>query len=174
MSLYCIVKMGNWARDLEFILFPLHLLLLNLNFHHFGYFSRHYNFYLAFRSRSRLTLSLISFNLPRGLFVAFALARHQKPKRPLTSVDFFLIWYISVRGTCVCSTLEDYRFAMRFFNPGLIGLCGLLCTGFPRVHGGATDFMSVRESLAKDYESEEAIPAEKYFRKYRQPFIVRL
>lgn len=32
MSLYCIVKMGNWARDLVFISFPLHLLLLNLIF----------------------------------------------------------------------------------------------------------------------------------------------
>lgn len=63
---------------------------------------------------------------------------------------------------------------MRFLNPGLIGLCGLLYTGFPRVHGGATDFMSVRQSVAKDYESEETIPTEKYFRKYSQPFIVHL
>lgn len=44
MSLYCTVKMGNWARDLEFISFPLHLLLLNLKFNAAGYFSRRHHF----------------------------------------------------------------------------------------------------------------------------------
>jgi hypothetical protein len=36
---------------------------------------------------------------------------------------------------------------------------------------GDTDFMSVRENVAKDYESEGEIPTEKYFSK-PQSFIL--
>lgn len=53
---------------------------------------------------------------------------------------------------------------MRFFAPSLLGLCGLLSASFTLVRGDTDiDFMSVRENVAKDYESERPIPTEKYF-----------
>lgn len=54
------------------------------------------------------------------------------------------------------------RQAMRFFSPSLLGLFGLL-SATCALASGDTDFMSVREKVAKDYEKEEQIPTEKYF-----------
>lgn len=51
---------------------------------------------------------------------------------------------------------------MRFFSTSLVGLLGLLSATLT-VASGDTDFMSVREKVAKDYENEEKIPTEKYF-----------
>ncbi|KAJ5364066.1 uncharacterized protein N7496_009779 [Penicillium cataractarum] len=50
------------------------------------------------------------------------------------------------------------------FSSSLLGLYGLLSASALAVaQPGDTDFMSVRENLAKDYESEGQIPTEKYF-----------
>jgi hypothetical protein len=56
---------------------------------------------------------------------------------------------------------------MRLLAPSLLGLYGLLSASVPTVAqpSGDTDFMSVRENLAKDYESEGEIPTDKYFSK---------
>ncbi|KAJ5178986.1 hypothetical protein N7492_002196 [Penicillium capsulatum] len=58
---------------------------------------------------------------------------------------------------------------MRFI---LLIQVGLICAGSTLARPG-TDFMSVRPSLAKNYESQGAIPTEKYFREY-QPAIESL
>ena len=63
---------------------------------------------------------------------------------------------------------------MRFVAPSLLGLYTLLSASGCTVAqpNGETDFMSVREKVAKDYESEgEFIPTEKYFSK-SQSFIL--
>lgn len=54
---------------------------------------------------------------------------------------------------------------MRFSTPSLLGLYTLLSASVCTVAqpNGDTDFMSVRENVAKDYESEGEIPTEKYF-----------
>lgn len=63
----------------------------------------------------------------------------------------------------------DTDIAMRFSAPSFLGLLGaLLVSAVPLAQGetqNETNFLSVRPSLAKDYESLEDIPTEKYFRK---------
>jgi hypothetical protein len=56
---------------------------------------------------------------------------------------------------------------MRFSASSLLGLYGLLLASAFTVAqpAGDTDFMSVREDVAKDYESEGEIPTTKYFSK---------
>lgn len=62
---------------------------------------------------------------------------------------------------------------MRFSTAGLLGLHMLLSASVRTMAqpNGTTDFMGVRENVAKDYESEGEIPTEKYFSK-PQPFIL--
>lgn len=60
---------------------------------------------------------------------------------------------------------------MRFVTSRLAGLCGLLWTDLILARPSAIDFMSVRESVAKKYESEGEIPTEKYFREYEQSIV---
>lgn len=55
---------------------------------------------------------------------------------------------------------------MRFVSSRLVGLYGLLYTDSILAHPSAIDFMSVRQSIAKNYENEGEIPTEKYFREY--------
>ena len=58
---------------------------------------------------------------------------------------------------------------MRFLVPSLLGLSGLLsatAVAAVVVRGEVTNFLSVRPSLAKEYESEELIPTKKYFSKF--------
>lgn len=56
---------------------------------------------------------------------------------------------------------------MRFSAPSLFGLFALLSASVVAMAqpDGDTDFMSVRENVAKDYESEGEIPTQKYFSK---------
>lgn len=55
---------------------------------------------------------------------------------------------------------------MRFSASSLLGLFGLLSAfDLTVAQSNNTDFMSVRENVAKDYESEGEIPTEKYFSK---------
>jgi hypothetical protein len=55
---------------------------------------------------------------------------------------------------------------MRFSTSSLLALYGLLSASIlTTAQPNETDFMSVRENVAKDYESEGDIPTEKYFSK---------
>ncbi|KAJ5157190.1 uncharacterized protein N7482_008290 [Penicillium canariense] len=61
---------------------------------------------------------------------------------------------------------------MRFSASSLLGLSGLLSASvFVVAQPADSTFMSVRESVAKDYESEGEIPRTKYFSEYHPPAI---
>ncbi|KAJ5586918.1 uncharacterized protein N7459_002683 [Penicillium hispanicum] len=53
---------------------------------------------------------------------------------------------------------------MRFSAPGLLGLFLALWASAMPLDQGETDFMTVRPSVAKDYDSPQEIPTEKFFR----------
>lgn len=83
----------------------------------------------------------------------------------------FLYGVFTIQWTIQLGILRSYRFAMRFVFPSLVGICVLLCTGFTLAQPGATNFMNVRQSVAKIYETEGEIPTEKYFREYEQSIV---